>query len=144
MLVKNRLTNWDMFLKAYRWELRYFRAKVSLFVDAQKFLIKTGESGYELEKALKLRYEVVYREILNKRAFLNIDVDEFDFISDHLIIIDKKSEEAVGTYRLISSTFSERFYSETEFFIENLKRTADNKLELGRACVHREHRNGVP
>ena len=65
MLVKNTLTNWDMFLKACRWEPRYFRAKVSLFIDAQRFLIKTVESGYELEKALRLRHEVFYREILN-------------------------------------------------------------------------------
>jgi L-ornithine Nalpha-acyltransferase len=141
--VKNTVSNSDMFLNAFRWKLGYFRPKVSLFIDTQRFLIKTVENSYELEKVLKLRHEVFYREILNKRAFLNIDVDEFDFICDHLIVIDKKSEEVVGTYRIISSTFSERFYSETEFLIQNLKSTADNKLELGRACVHRDYRNGV-
>ncbi len=141
--IKNSVSNSGMFLKAYRWKLRYFRPKVLLFLDTQRFLIKTVENGHELEKALRLRYEVFYKEVLDKNAFFSIDTDEFDFVCDHLIIVDKDSEKVVGTYRLISSTYSDRFYSETEFFIENVKSIRGNKLELGRACVHKDYRNGV-
>jgi Putative hemolysin len=141
--LKKTVSNSNMFLKAYLWKLRYFKPKVLLFIETKKFIIKTAENGYELEKALNLRYEVFYEELLNKKAFLNVDVDRFDPVCDHLIIIDKKSERVIGTYRIISSTYSRRFYSETEFFIHNLKSVPGNKLELGRACVHRDYRNGV-
>jgi len=141
--IKNSFSNSNMFLKTYFWKLRYFKPKVSLFLETKKFVVKTVENGFELEKALNLRYEVFYEEMLNKRTFLGVDVDRFDPICDHLIIVEKGSEKVVGTYRLISSTYSDRFYSETEFLIHNLKTAKGNKLELGRACVHRDYRNGI-
>lgn len=141
--LKNTVANSNVLLKAYLWKLRYFKPKVSLSLDTSRFLIKTVENGYEMERALNLRYEVFYEELLNKKAFLSIDVDKFDPICDHLIILDKGSEKVVGTYRLISSTYSNRFYSETEFLIQGLKNAPGNKLELGRACVHRDYRNGI-
>ena len=141
--IKETVSSSGAFLKAYFWNLKHFRPKVLLLLEAKKFLIKTVENGYELEKALNLRHEVFYEELLNRKAFLNIDVDKFDFMCDHLIIVDKRTENVAGTYRLISSTYSDRFYSETEFFIQNLKNVKGNKLELGRACVHRDYRNGI-
>ena len=141
--LKNTVSSSNVFLKAYFWKLRYFKPKVSLFLEAKRFLIKTVENGFELEKALNLRYEVFHEELLNKKAFLGIDVDRFDSICDNLIIMDKGSEKVVRTYRLISSTYSDRFYSETEFLIHNLKVAKGNKLELGRACVHKDYRNGI-
>lgn len=141
--IKKSVTNFNMFLSAYRWKLRLFKPKVSMFYENERFIIKSVENAHELEQALKLRYEVFYKEVLNKKAILKIDVDGFDFICDHLIIIDKKSERVIGTYRLISSTFSDRFYSETEFDIDNIKMAKGNKLELGRACVHRDFRTGM-
>lgn len=141
--LKHTVSHTNVFLKAYLWKLRYFKPKVSLFVEAKRFLIKTVEDSRELEKTLNLRYEVFYEEMLNKKAFFTVDTDKFDPICDHLIIIDKKSDKVVGTYRLISSTYSPVFYSETEFFIGNLQNAPGNKLELGRACVHRDYRNGI-
>ncbi|HWP90981.1 MAG TPA: GNAT family N-acyltransferase [Thermodesulfobacteriota bacterium] len=141
--LRNTVASSNVLLKAYLWKLRYFKPKVSFSLDTSRFVIKTVENGCELEKALNLRYEVFYEELLNRKAFLNIDVDKFDPICDHLVILDKRSERAVGTYRLISSTYSNRFYSETEFLIQNLKSAPGNKLELGRACVHRDYRNGI-
>lgn len=46
----------------------------------------------------------------------------------------------VGTYRAISSLFSERFYSETEFTLNNFLKSPGIKLEFGRACLHPEFR----
>jgi putative hemolysin len=141
--IKKSVANFNMLLAAYRWKLRLFKPKIVVFYENQHFIIKSVENAHELEQALNLRYEVFYREVLNKRARLQIDVDGFDFICDHLIIIDKKTENVIGTYRFISSTFSDRFYSETEFDIDNIKMAKGNKLELGRACVHRDFRTGA-
>src|SRR5262249_44848731 len=48
----------------------------------------------------------------------------------------------VGTYRLISSTFSDIFYSATEFNLGDLLALPGVKLELGRACIDTAYRNG--
>jgi len=128
---------------AFKWKLRQFRPKVPLYIESNRFVIKTVENIFELEQALDLRYEVFYKETLNKDNFTRTDIDKFDSICDHLIILEKKQNTVIGTYRFISSTFSDKFYSESEFDIEQVKNASGIKLELGRACVHRDYRNGT-
>jgi len=72
-----------------------------------------------------------------------MDIDEYDIDSDHLIIIDKKSNEVVGTFRLRSSRFVDRFYSESEFEMQEFKDIPGEKLELGRACIDPQYRKGT-
>ncbi|MGQ0793867.1 MAG: GNAT family N-acetyltransferase [Deltaproteobacteria bacterium] len=141
--LKSAVSDTNALVQAYIWKLKFFKPKVLISMDTSRFLIKTAENGFELQRALTLRYEVFYRELLNKKSFLHIDIDRFDFIADHLIIVDKRSDEVVGTYRLISSNFSNTFYSESEFQIDRIKADKRGKLELGRACVHRDYRNGA-
>lgn len=141
--IKNTVSTSNMLRKAFRWKLRQFRPKVSILIESNRFLIKTVENTFELDKALNLRYEVFYKETLNKDNFTRTDVDKFDLLCDHLLILDKKQNCVVGTYRLISSTFSDKFYSETEFSMDQIKEAKGVKLELGRACVHKNYRNGT-
>ena len=141
--LRGKVTNKNVLKRAIYWKMREFKPKVRLHIDSRKYIIKTVDDIFELEQALELRYEVFYRETLNKDTFTRIDIDKFDILSDHLIIIDKKLGEVVGTYRLISSEFSDNFYSETEFSMESIKSTPGIKIELGRACVHRSYRNGT-
>lgn len=143
MSLTNTVTSSNVLRRAFRWKLRQFKPKVPLLIESNKFVIKTVENIFELEKALNLRYEVFYKETLNKDNFSRTDIDKFDSICDHLIILDKKHNTVVGTYRFISSTFSDKFYSETEFAIDQVKNAEGIKLELGRACVHRDYRNGI-
>jgi putative hemolysin len=132
----------DSILKPRYLPLKNFKPKVKLLIERDRFVIKTAENHDELAKVLRLRYEVFYRELLEKRQILGMDIDKFDFSCDHLIIIDKKTDTFIGTYRLISSLFTNKFYSETEFNLQNIVALSGTKLELGRACVHRDYRNG--
>ncbi|MCL4244163.1 MAG: GNAT family N-acetyltransferase [Candidatus Dadabacteria bacterium] len=141
--LKNTVTGSNVLRSAFKWKLRQFRTKVPINIESNRFVIKTVENMSELEKALDLRYEVFYRETLNKDNFTRTDIDKFDSICDHLIILDKKQNMVIGTYRFISSTFSDKFYSESEFDIEQVKNAPGVKLELGRACVHKDYRNGT-
>jgi putative hemolysin len=143
MSLKDTVATSNVLRKAFRWKLRQFKPKVPIYIESNRFLIKTVENSSELEKALNLRYEVFYRESLNKENFSGTDIDKFDRVCDHLIILDKKYNTVVGTYRFISSTFSDKFYSETEFSIDQIKSAEGIKLELGRACVHKDYRNGT-
>jgi putative hemolysin len=69
-------------------------------------------------------------------------MDEFDLRCDHLIIQDAASREVIGTYRVNASTYSRNFYSNKEFHLDNFLRSPGCKLELGRACIHKDYRNG--
>lgn len=132
----------ESLLKPQYLPLKSFKQKVKLLIERERFVIKTAENHDELARVLRLRYDVFYRELLEKRLLLGIDIDKFDFKCDHLIIIDKKTDTFIGTYRLISSLFARKFYSETEFSLDSIISLPGIKLELGRACVHRDYRTG--
>jgi putative hemolysin len=131
------------FLKPSGFPLRGFKPKVQILQTSETFILKTAETPFELQQALRLRHEIFYRELQNKETDSRLDVDELDSLCDHLIIIDKQSSQVVGTYRLISSDFSDRFYSQGEFEISEVLRLPGTKLELGRACIHAEYRSGA-
>lgn len=130
-------------MSPYRFRFRAFKAKVPLQVEIKDFIVKTVDSAAELEKILRLRYKVFYAEYCDRKRLFAIDLDEFDVICDHLMILDKRSGACVGTYRLNSSLFNTRFYSETEFNIAPILALPGVKLELGRACVHKDFRGGM-
>jgi len=130
-------------LKKSNFPLQDFKAKQQIYQSTSQFILKTAESPFELRQVLKLRHEIFYEELQHKHHETNLDFDEFDAICDHLIIIDRKTRRIVGTYRMISSTFSDRFYSQGEFDLDGVLKLPGNKLELGRACIHAEFRTGA-
>jgi putative hemolysin len=107
------------------------------------FTVKTIDSKRELWQVMSLRYEVFHREYKNKRIPFGLDRDRFDRLADHLAIIDNRINKIIGTYRLISSIHTEDFYSKTEFDISDLLRRPGGKVELSRACIHKDYRNGA-
>jgi putative hemolysin len=112
----------------------------------------------EVRKAQKLRYRVFYKEGTAVagagKKMARRDVDAFDAICDHLLVIDhalptgrlRKTPAVVGTYRLLRQPIADRhggFYTAGEFDIGGL--IAHHKdlsfLELGRSCVLPPYRN---
>jgi putative hemolysin len=141
--LQQRETSMFEFVKLRKHKIHQFKPKVHIFSDKGPFILKTVETADELIEALRLRYQVFHRELLGKFRPTGIDVDEFDFVCDHLVIVDKKTKKIVGTYRFNSSEFSHNFYCEQEFHMENLMSRPGTKLELGRACIHSEYRRGA-
>lgn len=132
--------------KTLRFRIRTYRPNQSIFVENSRFIIKTVENGAELMEVLKLRYEVFYSEYVGEvtdDGVPGIDVDKFDILFDHLAIIDKKSEKTIGTYRLNCTRYNDKFYSAKEFKMKSIEELEGHKIELGRACVHPDFRNGV-
>jgi len=126
-----------------RSRMKSFRAHIPIFIEKKNYIVKTADSKEELHAALKLRHDVFLEELLKKRKRNGIDKDRFDKLCDHLIIIDKRSGLLIGTYRMQSSLYGKKWYTATEFHMKQIKRLPGTKLELGRACVHPEHRNGI-
>lgn len=123
--------------------LRGFKPKVRISFDKAGYTVKTVENWSELEEVLKLRHEVFHREFMGKKLPLGIDMDRYDPTGDHLVIIDKDTGRIVGTYRLICSTYAKNFYSASEFDLDTFLKLPGTKLELSRACIHRDYRDGM-
>ena len=135
-------------LKAFREKLieakiKSFKPKVIFSQDYKNYEVRTATTAADLQKVLKLRYQVFYDELGATGQNVEVDFDRYDLMGDHLLIIDKESEKIIGTYRLLCSDFTDQFYSESEFHLDHFLRAEGKKLELGRACIHPDHRNGV-
>lgn len=124
-------------------QLKRFAVKVPLRLETSRFIVKTATNWAELELALRLRYDVFHRESMGIAYPLGLDVDALDVAADHLLIEDRATGRIVGNYRLVSSTLSSTFYSESEFAMRWFLSVAGNKLELSRACIDRDFRTGA-
>ena len=101
----------------------------------------------EVRAAQRLRYQVFAVEM---GATLPItvpghDIDLFDDYCEHLLVRDEASGEVIGTYRVLTPTQAKRAggtYSDTEFDLTRLRSLRDRMVELGRSCVHIDHRSG--
>ncbi len=109
--------------------------------------IKITTDKSEIEEAQRLRFEVFNLEMkkgLQASYERGLDIDAFDPFCDHLIVRDLKSNEVVGTYRLLLGSQAKKkigFYAEGEFAIEKIKNLDGEILELGRTCAHKDFRD---
>ncbi len=65
---------------------------------------------------------------------------------DHIIVRCHQTSEVVGTYRVLlpqSAARLGRYYSQNQFFMSRLQRQIPGAAELGRSCVHPDHRSGA-
>ncbi len=125
-------------------EWRPYSPHVTLLIENNDFVVKTVTSWREWYAVLKFRKEVFLTEYgAGKSLPFSLDLDRFDWRCDQLIVTQKSSGEIVGCFRILCSLFTHKFYSETEFDIDHVKRMPGTKVELGRACVHPQHRGGA-
>jgi putative hemolysin len=101
----------------------------------------------EVREAQRLRYLVFAGEMgaQLKSPLVGHDIDLFDDFCEHLIVRDLKSRMVIGTYRVLTPAQAKRvggFYTETEFDLIRLRAWRERMVELGRSCVHPEHRHG--
>lgn len=103
----------------------------------------------EIHAAQSLRFEVFNLELnegLTESYATGRDQDAFDDVCDHLVVEHLPSGNIVGTYRLQTGTNAESYlgyYSAREFEFRVFESFRHELIELGRACVHRQHRNLV-
>ncbi len=101
----------------------------------------------EVRAAQRLRYQIFAVEM---GATLPVtvpghDIDLFDDYCEHLLVRDEASGNVIGTYRVLTPTQAKRAgstYSDTEFDLTRLRSLRERMVELGRSCVHADHRSG--
>jgi putative hemolysin len=101
----------------------------------------------EVRAAQALRFEIFNIELnegLEQSHASGLDADPFDAVCDHLLIEHLPSRQVVGTYRLqtgLNAAAKLGYYSAQEFDFKPFEPHRAQIIELGRACVHIQHRN---
>ena len=123
-------------------KVKKFRPHVEFEFEKGNYIVQTARNGHDLEECLRLRFEVFHREMLKSKRRIGVDIDKIDFLCDHLIIREKRTGKVIGTYRMNCSRFTDVLYSAGEFDLSKVVKLPGVILELGRACINREHRTG--
>lgn len=103
----------------------------------------------EVRAAQSLRFQVFNLELnegLEQSYTTGLDEDPFDAVCDHLIVEHLPSSNIVGTYRLQTGQNAAAhlgYYCAQEFEFQTFEPWRTEMIELGRACVHPQHRNLV-
>src|SRR5262245_21914528 len=117
--------------------------------SAGGYALRLARDGSEVRAAQALRFLVFNLELnegLPESLATGLDADPYDEVCDHLLVEHVPTGEIVGTYRLQTGrTAAARrgYYSEQEFDFGPFEAIRGQLVELGRACVHRQHRNLV-
>lgn len=132
------------------WDIRFsprFIAYTPTFeidIETSQYRLETAATMTDLLEVFELRHQIFLEDTgAATEDSDGYDVDDYDSICDHIIIRSKEDNRIVGTYRVISSLYSDTFYSQTEFDLDEFLSSGGHKLELGRACIHHGHRNGA-
>jgi len=111
------------------------------------YQLRYARDAGDVEACCRARYEVFNLELaegLAESAAIGLDRDRYDEQCDHLMVIDTTTERVIGTYRMQTLETAEAaagFYSAGEFdFGPAPRELMECSVELGRACVVREHR----
>ena len=101
----------------------------------------------EVREAQRLRHQVFAGEMGARLdgTLPGHDADLFDDYCEHLLVRVAGTGEVVGTYRVLTPAQARRvgsFYSDTEFDLWRLRGLRNRMVELGRSCVHPDHRQG--
>lgn len=117
--------------------------------EAGPFVVKLAETPEEVNLALRLRYRVFNLEQgkgLDSAIAQGLDLDEFDELFLHLLVVEQSTGRVVGTYRLhlgIVADSAQGCYSAREFDISGMAQIGRQCIELGRSCVDPEFRRGA-
>lgn len=113
--------------------------------------VRFARSAADVRRAQRLRFRVFYEEGQARpdaaARLARRDVDIFDGLCDHLLVLDHSHTafrlaqgQIVGTYRLLQQAVAERhggFYTSREFDLSGLRTRHPGLrfIELGRSCV---------
>ncbi|MEU1005981.1 GNAT family N-acetyltransferase [Streptomyces tibetensis] len=113
-----------------------------------RYTITLARNEEDVRAAQRLRHDVFAGELgaLLAGPQPGLDADSFDAYCDHLLVREETTGQVVGTYRLLPperAAVAGRLYSEGEFDLSALDGIRPQLVEVGRSCVHPDHRDGA-
>jgi putative hemolysin len=122
-------------------------SKKDIRLEAGAYVVRLALTETERALAYRLRFVVFNLEMnegLESAYADGYDKDHFDDVCDHMIVQDRTTGAIVGTYRMQMGDVAGQYfgyYSEQEFCFAPYEAMRAQIVELGRACIHREHRS---
>ena len=116
-------------------------------LGTDRYVMRLASTREDVLAAQELRFRVFNLELnegLAASYALERDEDQFDEVCDHLLVTSRETGEVVGTYRMQTgrqAQLNHGYYSASEFDFSPFEPVRDQIIELGRACVARDHRN---
>ena len=116
-------------------------------VSAGPYLLRFARTDSDLDRILRLRYEVYHLEHeigLDEADATGRDEDEFDAGFHHLLIEERDTGQVVGTYRMQTAEMAADagFSSARLFDLDALpERMWPTAVEVGKLCIAKGHRN---
>lgn len=117
-------------------------------IEHGRYRVRFARRAAELDAVLRLRYRVFNLELgegLAASAASGRDADAFDAGCHHLLVEDAAAGAVIGTYRMQTAAMASAgggFYSAGLFDLTALPAEVTARaIEVGRACIAREHRN---
>lgn len=116
-----------------------------------RFTLRLARTAEEVAAAQSLRFRVFVEELGARGGALTdpaagIEADRFDAHCEHLLLLDPlRGDAVVGTTRMMTEDGAARaggFATENEFDLGPLRRSGRTLIEVGRTCLHRDHRGG--
>ena len=119
----------------------------TLSTDTPRYTLLLSTDPALIDAAQRLRHDVFTSEpgFELAGAIDGRDADRFDEYCDHLLVREDNSGELVGCYRMLpppGAIAAGGLYTATEFDVEGLDALRPSLVEMGRAVVREDHRNG--
>lgn len=116
--------------------------------DAPCYTLLVSADPDLIESAQRLRHDVFTSEpgFALAGAIDGLDADRFDEHCDHLLVREDHTGELVGCYRMLpppGAIAAGGLYTATEFDVRGLDALRPSLVEMGRAVVRADHRNGA-
>ncbi|MBC7434859.1 MAG: GNAT family N-acetyltransferase [Bdellovibrionales bacterium] len=122
-------------------------ARVEAKPERTGLVVSWAKHQDEVRQAQRLRYSIFAGE-MGARLTTPVpghDMDIFDDYCEHLLVREAATMQVIGTYRVLTPAQARRVgstYSDTEFDLTRLRGLREQMVELGRSCVHADHRQG--
>ena len=117
--------------------------------SAPRYSLLLSTDAALIEAAQRLRHDVFSSEpgfaLSGNGRLTGLDADRFDEHCDHLLVREDASGELVGCYRMLppsGAIAAGGLYTATEFDVRGLDALRPSLVEMGRAVVRADHRNG--
>jgi putative hemolysin len=116
--------------------------------DTPRYTLLLSNDSDLIAAAQRLRHDVFTSEpgFALAGAADGRDADRFDEFCDHLLVREETSGELVGCYRMLpppGAIAAGGLYTATEFDVRALDPLRPSLVEMGRAVVRADHRNGA-
>ncbi|MBN3874232.1 GNAT family N-acetyltransferase [Nostoc sp. JL33] len=117
-------------------------------LQTEKYTLRLASTEEELESIFRLRFQVFNLELglgFSASNFTQMDIDKFDEVCHHLILISNQTGKTIGTYRMQTYAMASQRLGFDAADIFNLNAIPNSVLqasvEVGRACIAKEYRN---